>query len=112
MFLCIIKEDNNCALTADEQLGGAKKKIFNWFSQFVHICSQVTSDTDCTTTRNSAFPRALLYFPFQLIAGSLSTVKDGAQTDVNLQHNICCIRFSQTVKYLLTNIAEILEPYP
>ena len=33
--------------TADEQLGGAKKKILNWFSQFIHICSQGTSDNDC-----------------------------------------------------------------
>ena len=34
-----IKEDNSSVFTADEQLGGAKKKIFNWFSQFIHICS-------------------------------------------------------------------------
>ena len=26
------------------------------------------------------------YIPFQFIGGSLSTVKDGDQTDVNLQH--------------------------
>ena len=26
------------------------------------------------------------HIPFQFIAGSLSTVKDGDQTDVNLQH--------------------------
>ena len=60
--------------TVDQQLGGAKKKIFNWVSQFVHICSQGTSDNDC-----------IYNIPFQLIAGSLSTVKDGDQTDVNLQ---------------------------
>ena len=39
----IIKEDNSSVFTAD----GAKKKIFNWFSQFIHICSQVTSDNEC-----------------------------------------------------------------
>ena len=60
--------------TVDQQLGGAKKKIFNWVSQFVHICSQGTSDNDC-----------IYNIPFQLIAGSLSTVKDGDRTDVNLQ---------------------------
>ena len=27
----IIKEDNSSVFTADERLGGAKKKIFNWF---------------------------------------------------------------------------------
>ena len=43
----IIKEGNGSVFTADEQLGGAKKKIFNWFSQFIHICSQVTSYNDC-----------------------------------------------------------------
>ena len=43
----IIKEDNSSVFTADEQLGGAKKKFFNWFSQFILICSQVTSDNDC-----------------------------------------------------------------
>ena len=71
----IIKEDNSSVFTADEKLGGAKQKIFNWFSQFIHICSQVASDNDCI-------------YPYKLIAGSLSTVKDGDQTDVNLQHNI------------------------
>ena len=60
--------------TVDEQLGGAKKKIFHCVSQFIHICSQGTS----TMIVNN--------IPFQLIAGSLSTVKDGDQTDVNLQH--------------------------
>ena len=45
----IIKEDNSSVFTADEQLGGAKKKIFNWFWQFIHICSQVTSDSDVFT---------------------------------------------------------------
>ena len=54
----IIKEDNSSVFTAEEKLGVAKKKIFNWFS------------------------------PLQLIAGSHSTVKYGDQTDVNLQHNI------------------------
>ena len=45
----IIKEDNISVFTADEQLDleGAKKKIFNWFLQFIHICSQVTSVNDC-----------------------------------------------------------------
>ena len=43
----IIKEDNISVFTADEQLEGAKKKIFNSFSQFIHICSQVTSVNDC-----------------------------------------------------------------
>ena len=42
-----IKEDNSSVFTADEQLGGAKMKIFNWFSQFIHICSQVASGNDC-----------------------------------------------------------------
>ena len=28
----------------------------------------------------------MIELPFQLIAGSFSTVKDGDQTDVNLQH--------------------------
>ena len=41
MLICVSLD------TADEHIGGAKKKIFNWFSQFIHICSQVTSDTDC-----------------------------------------------------------------
>ena len=36
----IIKKDNSCVLTADEQLWGTK--IFNWLSQFIYICSQVT----------------------------------------------------------------------
>ena len=40
----IIKEGNSSVFTADEQLGGANKKKFNWFSQFIHICSQLTSD--------------------------------------------------------------------
>ena len=45
---CCIKEDNiYCVFTVDEQLGGAKKKIFNWVSQLIHICSQGTSDNDC-----------------------------------------------------------------
>ena len=43
----IKKEDNSSVYTADEQLGGAKKKIFNCFLQSIHICSQVTSDNDC-----------------------------------------------------------------
>ena len=45
-FVCI-KEDKSCVFTVDEQLGGAKKKIFNWVSQFIHSCSQGTSDNDC-----------------------------------------------------------------
>ena len=77
--VCVcIKEDNSCVFTVDEQLGGAKKKIFNLVSHFIHSCSQGTSDNDC-----------LYYYyniPFQLIAGSLSPGKDGDQTDVNLQH--------------------------
>ena len=55
-FFWIIKEDNNCVFTADEQLGDTKKKTFNCFSQYIHICPQVTSANDC------------------MIAGSLSTV--------------------------------------
>ena len=43
----VIKENNSCVITADEQVGGAKKIIFTWFSQFIHICSEVTSDNDC-----------------------------------------------------------------
>ena len=47
----IIKEDISSVFTADEQLGGGagglKKKIFNWFSQFINSCSQVTSGNDC-----------------------------------------------------------------
>ena len=47
-ILCVcIKEDNSCVFTVDEQLGGAKKKIINWVSQFIHICSQGTSNNDC-----------------------------------------------------------------
>ena len=61
--------------TVVEQLGGAKKKIINLVSQFIHICPQGTPDNDC-----------IYNIPFQLIAGSLSTIKDGDQTDVNLQH--------------------------
>ena len=65
--------------TVEEQLGGAKKKIFNWFSQFIHICSQGHSTMIVSD------------IPFQLIAGSLSTVKDGDQTDVNLQHKFLLV---------------------
>ena len=60
--------------TVDKQLGGAKKIIINWvrsLSTFVH----------------KGHPTMIVYHtPFQLIAGSLSTVKDGDQTDVSLQH--------------------------
>ena len=48
----IIKEDNFSVFTADEKLGGVKKKIMNWFSQFINICSQVTSDNDCIYPNN------------------------------------------------------------
>ena len=58
--------------TADEQLGAAKKKIYDCFrslSTFVHK-GHLT----------------IIVLPFKLIPGYLSTVKDGVQTDVNLQH--------------------------
>ena len=68
-FLWIIKEDNSCGA-----IRGAKRKYLIGFRTF-HICSQVSSDNDCI-------------YPYNLIAGSLSNVKDGDKTDVNLQLNI------------------------
>ena len=72
LIVWILKEDNSCVFTADEQLGAANKKyliVLRSLSTFVHKGI-----------------RQYCILSFQLIAGSPSTVKDGNQTDVNLQH--------------------------